>query len=200
MSMKTKSDSELLEVLVGKRESRRLRKRTVGEILGFFKNNDGRICKESLAPYQIHPRIEAAKELVRRGLVEEMGSSPIIFETPALVKDYLRLSLGGQEHESFYCLWLDAQNKLITSEEAFRGTITQTTVHPREVLKAGIRHNAAGVIFSHCHPSGLPEPSTCDRRLTESLQRILGIVDIKVIDHIIVAGNQTVSMAEKGLI
>lgn len=97
-------------------------------------------------------------------------------------------------------LFLDAQNRLIASRECFRGTLTQTSVYPREIVKVSLEYNAAGVIFSHNHPSGVAEPSQADRWLTEQLRQALALVDIKVIDHFIIAGRETLSMAERGLI
>ena len=112
----------------------------------------------------------------------------------------LRLAIAGREHEVFVCLWLDAQHRVIASEELFRGTLTQTSVYPREVVKAGLRDNAAAVIFAHNHPSGAAQPSRADELLTRNLKDALALVDVKVLDHFIVAGRQTLSFAERGLL
>jgi len=120
--------------------------------------------------------------------------------TPAAVRDYLRLALGALEHEVFACVWLDAQNRVIRFEEMFRGTITQTSVYPREVVKAALACNAAAVIFAHNHPSGFAEPSSADVSLTARLREALALVDIKVLDHFIVAGKDALSFAERGLL
>src|ERR1051325_7538632 len=117
---------------------------------------------------------------------------------PNAVRDYLRLCLSGREHEAFICVWMDAQHRVIAFEELFRGTLTQTSVYPREVVKLALRHNAAAVIFSHNHPSGIAEPSRADELLTVALKAALDLVEIKVLDHIIVAGAASVSFAERG--
>ena len=116
------------------------------------------------------------------------------------MKDYLVLMLGGLSHEVFAVLFLNAQNRLIASDEMFRGTLTQTSVYPREVVKRALTLNAAAVIFAHNHPSGVAEPSAADRLLTDALGTALGTVDVRVLDHIIVAGRSTLSFAERGLL
>ncbi|MHB8354735.1 MAG: RadC family protein [Burkholderiales bacterium] len=145
----------------------------------------------------LQKRGAAARELVTRWLHEELHQHSLLAR-PAAVEEYLQLYFSGREHESFVVLFLDAQNHLISAEELFRGTLTQTAVYPREILKAALRHNAASVIFAHNHPSGLAQPSTADRRLTETLQKALVLVDIKVLDHFIVAGSNALSFAERG--
>ena len=125
------------------------------------------------------------------------GTSPA---SPESVRDYLRLRLSGLEHEVFVTLFLDAQHRLIEAEGMFRGTLTQTSVHPREVVKAALRHNAAAVILAHNHPSGAAEPSRVDELLTAALKQTLGLVDVRTLDHFVVAGPVTVSFAERGLI
>ena len=120
--------------------------------------------------------------------------------SPATVRDYLRLLLHNREHEVFVVVLLDAQNRVFATEELFRGTLTQTSVYPREVVKLALRHNAAAVIFAHNHPSGVAEPSQADQLLTTSLKQALALVDIKVLDHFIVAGGSTLSFAERGLL
>lgn len=120
--------------------------------------------------------------------------------SPGAVRDYLRLKLARAEHELFVAIWLDAQHRAIRFEELFRGTLTQTSVYPREVVKAGLAANAAAVIFAHNHPSGVAQPSRADELLTRNLKEALGLVDIKALDHFIVAGMHAVSFAERGLI
>ena len=122
------------------------------------------------------------------------------FNAPQVVKDYLALKLGAQEREVFAVVFLDAQMRVIHYEEMFFGTISQTSVYPREVVKAALRVNAAGVILAHNHPSGIPEPSRADEFLTQSLKTTLATVDVKVHDHIVVGGSSTVSFAERGLL
>jgi DNA repair protein RadC len=116
------------------------------------------------------------------------------------VRDYLRLALGGREHEVFVCIWLDAQHRVVKFDELFRGTLTQTSVYPREIVKAALAANAAAVIFAHNHPSGVAQPSQADELLTRNLKEALGLVDVKVLDHFIVAGSQALSFAERGLL
>ncbi len=140
-----------------------------------------------------------AKELVQRLLHEDLQHGSAL-NSPSAVRDYLRLLLNGREHEVFVVVFLDAQHRVIASEEMFRGTLTQTSVYPREVVKAALRHNAAALIFAHNHPSGVPEPSQSDRLLTDALKQALALVDVRVLDHFIVAGSQVLSFAERGLI
>src|SRR6266699_3245822 len=130
-------------------------------------------------------QLQAAIELARRALKEEISS---------------RLALAGREQEVFVVLLLDAQHRVTASEELFRGTLTQTSVYPREVVKCALKHNAAAVIFAHNHPSGVAEPSHADEILTRSLKAALALVDIQVLDHFIVAGSRTMSFAERGLL
>jgi DNA repair protein RadC len=143
--------------------------------------------------------VAAVLELARRAIAIELNARPV-FDSPAKVKDYLNLQLGGREHEVFAVLFLDAQSRLVRLEEMFRGTLTQTSVYPREVVKTALRYNAAGVIFAHNHPSGVAEPSRADELLTQTLKQALALVDIKTLDHFIVAGARTVSFAERGLV
>ena len=135
-----------------------------------------------------------------RILESRLKSGSPTLSTPATVRDYLRLRLADLEHEVFLALFLDSQHRLITCEELFRGTLAQTSVYPREVVKAALRHNAGAVILAHNHPSGLAEPSRADELLTSALKQALALVDVKVIDHFVVAGDQTVSFAERGLL
>ena len=144
-------------------------------------------------------QFEAAMELARRTLRDNMSSTNAL-TSPGAVRDYLRLAIAGREHEVFVCLWLDAQHRVLACEELFRGTLTQTSVYPREIVKAGLKANAAAVIFAHNHPSGVAQPSQADELLTRNLKEALSLVDIKVLDHFIVAGRQTLSFAERGLL
>jgi DNA repair protein RadC len=141
----------------------------------------------------------AARELVRRWLHEELQSREV-FSSPAAVREFLQLHFAGREYESFLVLYLDAQNRLLEYEELFRGTLTQTSVYPREIVKAALVKNAASVMFSHNHPSGVAEPSRADEALTQSLKAALALVDVRVLDHIIVAGPVALSFAERGLL
>jgi DNA repair protein RadC len=144
-------------------------------------------------------QLQAALELARRALREDLASRDAL-SSPRAVRDYLRLVLSGREHEIFVVLLLDAQHRVIATEELFRGTLTQTSVYPREVVKCALRHNCAAVIFAHNHPSGVAEPSHADELLTRSLKAALTLVDVQVLDHFIVAGTRTLSFAERGLL
>jgi DNA repair protein RadC len=144
-------------------------------------------------------QFEAAMELARRSLQDGMRSSSAL-TSPGAVRDYLRLSISSREHEVFVCLWLDAQHRVISFDELFRGTLTQTSVYPREIVKAGLKVNAAAVIFAHNHPSGVAQPSQADELLTRNLKEALSLVDIKVLDHFVVAGHHALSFAERGLL
>ena len=144
-------------------------------------------------------QLAAVLELARRSLGEELRSGSAV-TSPQAVRDYLRLVLGGREHEVFVALFLDAQHRVIVAEELFRGTLTQTSVYPREVVKAALKANAAAVIFAHNHPSGVAEPSQADELLTRHLKEALALVEVRVLDHFIVAGRATLSFAERGLL
>jgi len=145
-------------------------------------------------------QLAATLELARRALATPLKAKDAL-ASPQAVRDWLRLSLGTLQHEVFIALWLDAQNRLIASEELFRGTLTQTSVYPREVVKRALAHNAGGVVLAHNHPSGLAEPSRADEVLTSSLKQALALIDVKLLDHFIVAGSATpLSFAERGLI
>jgi len=141
----------------------------------------------------------AAVELARRSLTEQMKKRSAL-TSPGAVRDYLRLTLASKAHEVFVCIWLDAQHRVIDCAEVFRGTLTQTSVYPREIVKAALAANAAAVIFAHNHPSGAAQPSQADELLTRNLKEALALVEIKVLDHFIVAGSQAISFAERGLL
>jgi DNA repair protein RadC len=145
-------------------------------------------------------QLKASFELARRALTQELRERDLL-SSPGQVRNWLRLKLAGQAHEIFMALWLDAQNRLLAAEELFTGTLTQTSVYPREVVKTALAHNAAAVILAHNHPSGVAEPSRADEMLTRALHEALAMVDVKLLDHFIVAGNaQPVSFAERGLL
>ena len=144
-------------------------------------------------------QLQAVLEMARRTLAETLRAGDAL-GSPAAVRDYLRLTLAQREHEVFLAVLLDAQNRVLSCEELFRGTLTQTSVYPREVVKHALARNAAAVIFAHNHPSGVAEPSHADQVLTQSLKQSLALVDIKVLDHFIVAGSSALSFAERGLI
>jgi DNA repair protein RadC len=123
-----------------------------------------------------------------------------VLTSPQAVRDLLRMKLGSLEHEVFVVLLLDAQHRLVRYVELFRGTLGQTSVYPREVVKIGLQHNAAAMIFAHNHPSGVTAPSRADELLTQSLKSALALVDVRVLDHFVVAGAEILSFAERGLL
>ena len=141
----------------------------------------------------------AVLELARRALAEQMQARTV-FESPNAVKDYLQLHLAHKTYEVFAVLFVDAQNRMLAMEELFRGTLTQTSVYPREVVLRALHHHASSVVLAHNHPSGGVQPSKADETLTQTLKAALSLVDVRVLDHIIVAKGQTLSMAEQGLI
>ncbi len=133
-------------------------------------------------------------------LRRRMSESGMDLSSPQAVRRFLWLQLALEPRELFAVLWTDAQNRLIEAEVVFAGTLTQASVHPREVVKGGLRHNAAGVILAHNHPSGSPEPSRADIALTAALKTALALVDIKVLDHFVVGRGGTLSFAQRGLL
>jgi len=141
----------------------------------------------------------AVLELARRALAQQLTQKPL-FNTPQAVRDYLQLQLGGLQHEVFAVLFLDSQHRLIALEEMFRGTLTQTSVYPREVVKQALTLNASSVVLAHNHPSGTAQPSRADEALTHTLKAALALVDVRVLDHFVVTASQAVSMAELGLV
>lgn len=143
--------------------------------------------------------LAAVLELARRAVAQQLQQREI-FSSPGAVKQYLQLTLAGRPHEVFAVLFLDAQNRLVALEELFRGTLTQTSVYPREVVQQALHHRAAAVVLAHNHPSGTVQPSRADEALTQTLKAALALVDVRVLDHVIVAPGGALSMAEQGLI
>jgi DNA repair protein RadC len=143
--------------------------------------------------------IAAVLEIARRSLLQELAQRPV-FDAPETVKTFLRLKLAGLGHEVFAVLFLDAQHRLIAMEEMFQGTLTQTSVYPREIVKRGLELGAAAVILAHNHPSGVAEPSRADETLTHALTAALALVDMRVLDHLVVGSGAVVSLAERGLV
>jgi len=188
MDYRNRSDVELLSLLIGQKAAQRLMSGGLASLL---------VGAADRRP--MHPRLSAARELVQRALKEELRAGSALC-SPGAVRDYLRLVLTGKDHEVFVALFLDAQHRVIDAEELFRGTLTQTSVYPREVVKASLRWNAAAVIFAHNHPSGAAQPSQADELLTRNLKEALALVDVKVLDHFIIAGNASISFAERGLL
>lgn len=142
-------------------------------------------------------QLQAVMELARRAIAEQMQAGSAL-NSPDAASSYLRMTIGRQHHESFIVMFLDVKNRLIASEEMSRGTLTHTSVYPREIVKAALRHNAASVILAHNHPSGVAEPSSADMQLTRALIDALSLVDVRVVDHFVVAGAAVHSFAQHG--
>lgn len=202
----TLSDAELLAIflrtgVVGKSAVDLAR-----ELLNRFSSLNGIFAASLQEIEQVHGmgvskfvQLQAIFEMSRRALLEEMQARDIL-TSPQAVRQYLSLKIGALPREVFIGIFLDAQHRVLAIEELFSGTLTQTSVYPREVVKRSLHHNAAAVIFAHNHPSGVPEPSQADRVLTETLQAALSLLDIRVLDHFVVAGNQVIAFSERGLL
>ena len=143
--------------------------------------------------------LTAVIEIARRALAQRLAEAPV-FDAPAAVKQFVSLALGALPHEVFSVLFLDSQHRLLQHDEMFRGTLTQTSVYPREVVRRALELNAGAVILAHNHPSGAAEPSRADEFLTQSLKSALQLVDVRVLDHLVVGRGQVVSFAERGLL
>ncbi|RDK12246.1 RadC family protein [Cupriavidus lacunae] len=142
-----------------------------------------------------YAQLQAIPELARRALAESLRL-PTGFDSPEAVRNYLRLTLAPLPHEVFLCLFLDPRNRMVASEELFRGTLTRAAVYPREVARQALVHNAAGIIVAHNHPRGTTEPSQSDLHLTRELARALALIDVRLLDHFIVAGQEIHSLAD----
>lgn len=143
--------------------------------------------------------ITAVMELARRSLAQQLAQRTVL-SSPQNVKDFLRLQLAHEEHEVFAVMFLDVQNQLLQFEPMFRGTLSQTSVYPREVVKRALALHASAVILAHNHPSGIAEPSRADEFLTQSLKQALALIDVRVIDHLVVGADHAISFAERGLL
>lgn len=155
-------------------------------------------CVKGLGPAK-RAELVAVLELARRVLTQQMKERAV-FSTPEAVKEYLQLHLAAHPHEVFAVLFLDAQHRLLVLEELFRGTLTQTSVYPKEIVIRALHHQAVAVVLAHNHPSGIVQPSPADEALTRTLKAALALVDVRVLDHVIVAPGLALSMAEKGLL
>jgi DNA repair protein RadC len=160
-----------------------------------------RARSEEQAPYLVQP-VGDEDSIVAQALaiLDRRMSKGQPMQAPATVKAYFSVRARDLEHEEFSVLFLDTQHRVIECTSMFRGTLSQASVYPREVVKVALGFNAAAVVFSHNHPSGNPEPSRADEMLTQTLKAALSMVDVRVLDHIIVGGGSAVSMAERGLI
>jgi len=170
-----------------------------GDLTKLFATSEKDFCAIHGMGQAKYVQLQAVLEMARRALHEEMKSGDAL-NSPGAVRDYLQLLLRGRQQEVFMVIFLDAQHRVTASEELFSGTLTQTSVYPREVVKRALHFNAAAVIFAHNHPSGVAEPSQSDRMLTDALKQALSLVDVRVLDHFIVAGSGCLSFAERGMV
>jgi DNA repair protein RadC len=201
------SDSELLALLLRTGTAGRGVLQMAQELLDEFGGIAGLLHTDGAALKRVkglggdakRAELIAVLELARRALAEQLKEREV-FGSPQAVKNYLQLQLAHRRHEVFAALFLDAQNRLIAMEELFRGTLTQTSVYPREVVLKSLHHHAASVVLAHNHPSGTVQPSRADEALTQTLKAALALVDVRVLDHVIVAPGDALSMAEKGLL
>ena len=200
------SDAELLAIflrtgVIGKSAVDLARELLVrfGSLTRLFAATELEFCAIHGMGQAKYVQLQAVLEMARRALKEEMHEGDSL-TSPRAVRDYLQLLLRGRQQEVFMVIFLDAQHRVIASEELFQGTLTQTSVYPREVVKRALVHNAAATILAHNHPSGVAEPSQSDRLLTDALRQALSLVDVRVLDHFIVAGTSCLSFAEKGLL
>ncbi|HEY8101182.1 MAG TPA: DNA repair protein RadC [Burkholderiaceae bacterium] len=201
---KALSDAELLAVFLRVGVTGKSAVDLGRDMVGHFGSLNG-LFSASLADFSVlnglgpakFAQLQAVLELAKRAIAEELESG-VTLNSPQAVKQYLQLLLGSKPYESFVVLFLDVKNRLIASEELFRGTLTHASVYPREIVKASLAHNAASILLAHNHPSGTSEPSSADQTLTQSLKQALALVDIRVLDHFIVAGRHVYSFAEHG--
>ena len=200
------SDAELLAVFLRVGVRGRNAVELAGDMLRHFGSLQA-LFAASLTEFTAIPGLGNAKfaqlnavlELARRAITEQLRAGEE-FGSPQAVKEYLRLALVGQPYESFHVLFLDVRNRLIEAREMFRGTLTHTSVYPREVVREALAYNAASVMLAHNHPSGIPDPSESDLLLTRTLVQALALVDIRILDHFVVAGHRVHSFAEHGQI
>ena len=170
-----------------------------GSLNGIFAATEHELSQVHGIGTSKYVQLQAIFEMSRRALSEQLQQRDV-FKSPQAVRDYLVLKLDSLTKEVFLVLFLDTQNRLLASEEMFSGSLSETSVYPREVLKRALHHNAASVIFAHNHPSGIAQQSQADELLTKQLKQALALVDVRVLDHFIVAGNNTLSFSERGLI
>ena len=170
-----------------------------GSLNGIFAATEHELSQVHGIGSSKYVQLQAIFEMSRRALNEQLQSRDVL-NSPQAVRDFLVLKLGSLTKEVFLVLFLNTQNHLVATEEMFTGTLTQTNVYPREVIKRALHHNAAAVIFAHNHPTGTAQQSIADELLTKQLKQALALVDVRVLDHFIVAGNNTLSFAEKGLL
>lgn len=156
--------------------------------------------QEDAPAYSVTPENEDAIIVRALQILEQRVNTASVLDSPQRVKEYLCIRAAGLEHEQFCCLWLDQHHRPINCETMFRGTLAQTSVYPREVVKRALAVNAAAVVFTHNHPTGSPEPSRADELLTQALKSALQLIDVRVLDHIVTGAHRAVSFAERGLL
>ena len=199
------SDLELLAAVIGnRRTAEKLFKEAGGSLFNLMhtlpQEQGDLFCAQGSSAYATPlMKLQAARELAARAIIENLSRGDAL-SSPQAVRDFLKHRLAGIPHEVFVAILLDAQNRVLSVENLFRGTLTQTSVFPREIVKLSLRLNAAAIIFAHNHPSGIAEPSRADEALTQTLKHTLALVDVKVLDHFIVGGTACMSFAERGLI
>lgn len=170
-----------------------------GSLTSLFGADQDAFCQIPGLGVAKYTQLQAVMEMARRALGDELKNGDAL-HSPEVVRNYLRLALNNKQHEVFIGIFLDARNRAIATEEMFNGTLTQTSVYPREVVKRALHHNAAAIIFAHNHPSGVAQPSQADKTLTQSLKKALALVEVKVLDHFIIDNHTILSFAEHGLI
>jgi len=168
-----------------------------GNLTQLFAASEAEFCEVHGMGQAKFVQFQAVLEMSRRALKEQMASGDAL-NSPQAVRSFLQLLLRSRQQEVFVVIFLDAQHRVLASEEMFHGTLTQTSVYPREIIKRALFHNAAAVIFAHNHPSGVSEPSQSDQLLTNALKQSLALIDIRVLDHFIVAASECLSFAETG--
>jgi DNA repair protein RadC len=200
------SDAELLAIFLRTGVPGKSAVDMARELIGEFKSLTGLFAASRQAICAVHglgdakfTQLQAVLEMSRRALAEEMRQVDAL-NSPAAVRDYLRLVLSGKAHEVFCAVFLDSQNRVLAVEELFQGTLNQASVYPREVVKRALAHNAAALILAHNHPSGVAEPSRADENLTQALKSALALVDVRVLDHFVVGEGCAISFAERGLL
>ncbi|MBE7940963.1 MULTISPECIES: DNA repair protein RadC [Ramlibacter] len=201
------SDTELLALLLRTGTAGRGVMQMAGELLQGFGGIAGLLhatagslqAFKGLGGSAKRAQLLAVLELARRALAQQLAERPLM-DSPQAARDYIQLQLGRRPHEVFAVMFLDAQHRLLTLEEMFRGTLSQTSVYPREVVQRALQLGAAAVVLAHNHPSGAVQPSRADEALTKSLQAALALVDVRVLDHVVVGPGQSLSMAEQGLL
>ena len=200
------SDAELLAIflrtgIVGKSAVDLAREMlsTFGSLNALIAADEAAFCAvPGMGPAK-YVQLQAVIEMARRALSEQLEQRDV-FNSPGAVRHYLQLKLRPLRYEVFAAIFLDTQNRLLATEELFRGTLAQTSVFPREIVKRALFHNAAAVLFAHNHPSGIAEASQADQHLTQVLKQALGLIDVRVLDHFIVAADQVFSFAEHGML